>query len=116
MNDFSFIKHDRIIFYSFVGSFCLFFVGIIYSLLFLSKLPPVLPLFNQMPWGEGRLGTKLQLFFPLLIVFIVVCTNSFLESKFYSATPLLARMLSLASLLLAFLVLLFIVRTVGLLL
>lgn len=117
MNEFfSHIRNDRILLYSFSSTLTFLLITLVYSFFFLRFLPPLIPLFNQMPWGEARIGNTWQLFIPAGIVFVVLITNSFLALYLYSKIPLLSRIVSATGLLIAFLALLFIVRTVGLVL
>lgn len=79
---------------------------------FYPHLPPFVPLFNQMPWGVARLGTKDQLFIPVFISFIILLVNTTLANSMYGKTPLIARILSITCLLIAFFVFLFTIRAV----
>jgi|SRR3989344_4566573 len=115
MNEvFKTIRDDRIMLYSSYTSIIFILLGLLYLTLFFSKLPPLLPIFNQMSWGEARIGSRSQIFIPLFIVFIVITTNFMVSTKLYGKIPLLSRIVSIISLLLSFLVFLFVVRTVGL--
>lgn len=81
-----------------------------------TKLPPFIPLFNQMPWGEARLGTREQIFFPFAIALFILGVNIILIKVLYGNMPLLSRILSITSLLIVFFAFLFTIRTIQLML
>ncbi len=63
------------------------------------KLPPLIPLFNSMPWGEERLySSTINIFFPLMLLSIFVI-NFAIGSFIYKKFALVARILSFNSLL-----------------
>ena|SRR3989338_8038420 len=76
------------------------------------NLPPYLPLFNQLPWGTSRLGTKLGIFLPLLIALICSGANLILSGIVYSSMPLVARIMGVTSFLVMLLCLIFTLRTI----
>lgn len=110
------IKSDNIISLSILSGLFLIILSLALSLFFYSKLPPVLPLFNQMPWGETRLAQKQDIFLLPAVSFIIFATNSFLASLLYNRMPLLSRMLATTSLLVSILSFLLIVRTIQIML
>ena len=77
-------------------------LSLILSLLFLipsiaiifytyGNLPPLLPFYNSMPWGEDRLlSSNLVLVFPLLLL-LVFLINVIQSAFFYSKYVLIAR-------------------------
>lgn len=106
------IRKDRIIVIGFSLTFFFLFVNILVVLLTLRRLPPFLPLYNQMPWGEARLGTKIELFIPLLLVAAIFLVNLFFSSSIYEKMPLVSRILCLTSLFISSLALFFIARII----
>lgn len=108
------INADRIIKLSAYFSFGFLFFHIIYISFLYTFLPPFLPLFNQMPWGEERLGVKIEVFLPFLITVSFFSLNLFLSLKLYEKMPLISRILSITSLLICALSFIFIVRTIQL--
>lgn len=110
------IKKDKILSVSFALSAILLFLNSIYIALFYNHLPPFLPLFNQLPWGEKRVGTKPEVFIPTVIVFAVFVTNIFISSLLYAKTPLISRILCITTLLVSLFAFLFTIRTIGLVL
>lgn len=103
---------DRIIFISFLFSFTAIAIAVIVVVLFYRQLPPIVPLFNQLAWGDARLGTKAQISIPIVIAGIVFCTNPFIIFSIYKDMPLVSRILSFATFIVATLVLIFIIRTI----
>jgi len=106
------IRSDRILLRFFSATFAIIILTLAYILFVFRNLPPVLPIFNQLPWGDQRLGEKTAIFFPELLVVVIFIVNLFLSAQVYSKTPLLARMLAITSFVVAFLTFLFIIRTV----
>ena len=77
-------------------------------------LPPFLPLFNQMPWGGERLGIKIEIFLPFIIGLSFFFLNLILAIRLYEKMPLVSRILSITSLLINILFIIFIVRSIQL--
>ena len=74
-------------------------------------LPPLIPFYNQMPWGIARIGTNFSIFIPFSITFIIFSLNLFLAANLYEKYTLVARMITIVSLFATTLFLLFLVRT-----
>jgi hypothetical protein len=109
------IKDDRtIIFASFINIF-LIAVAIIYILFFYGKLPPLVPVFNQLPWGEQRLGDTLTIFIPIGASLLIFVINIFIGNFIYKSIPLISRMLVAISLLAGILTFILTLRTISLL-
>lgn len=87
---------------------------VVYILIFYSQLPPFVPVFNQLPWGEQRLGNTITIFIPVLVALSILVLNIFTASFSYKKAPLVSRMLAAISLLSAVLMFLFIIKTVSL--
>lgn len=95
----------------FINSF--FMITIIIFILFsYSRLPPFIPIFNQLPWGEERLGKTITIFVPALVALLIFVINLFTSSIAYRKIPLVARMLAAISLLIGILTFLFVVKTI----
>ncbi|MDP2637464.1 MAG: hypothetical protein Q8P26_00180 [Candidatus Levybacteria bacterium] len=110
------IKKDKTITLAFfINSFCIT-ISIILILLSYGKLPPFLPIFNQLPWGEQRLGATITIFIPVLVSIIILGINAPASALIYGKIPLIARILTATSLLVGILTFLFIARTVTLVL
>lgn len=88
------------------------FSSIIITLLFYGNLPPLIPIFNQLPWGEQRLGTTVTIFIPILTSLITTISNLIISTIIYKKIPLVARMLAAISLLVGILTLLLEIKTI----
>lgn len=104
------LRLDKIIFYSLAASLGIIFVNTVYLLVLYNKLPPLIPLFNQLPWGVARLGNKQDIFLPLIIAFLSVVGNTVIALFLYEKIPLLSRILTVTSFLVTTFTFLFIVR------
>lgn len=94
---------DKFIKFAFILSIVLFFVcsGLIFIIE--PHMPPLIPIFNSMQWGAGRLFASQAIFFFPLIYIMVFAVNYFCSAYFYAAHPLVARILSLNAALVLFL-------------
>jgi len=108
---FKFLKSDKIIKWSFVISCLLLLASVISIIIFYFSLPPFLPIFNQLPWGEERLGGKIEIFLPIIITFSFLVFNFFLLNQVYEKMPLVARILGITTLLMSALSLIFTIQT-----
>lgn len=115
MNAFlKYIQADRILHVGFLISFIFIVLTVVAILFFYRSLPPFIPLYNQLPWGESRLGGKIAIFTPVLIGLSIVIINSVLVSVLYLKIPLVCRILSVTSLLISIFLSLFIMRLIQL--
>lgn len=105
------IVSDKILRLSTIFSCTLLFVHAIYILIIYRSLPPFIPLYNQLPWGDLRLGTKPEIVFPFLTASVILILNIFVIVKVYEKIPLIARILSITTFLVSVLSLIFIFRT-----
>ena len=78
------VKADKIIRWGMTFSFILLLLQAGILALFFLKLPPVIPLFNQLPWGENRLGATYEFLLPLVISSVFFLFNYFLLRKLYT--------------------------------
>lgn len=111
---FNYLKEDRLLKRLFIFSFILFLITVIYIIINYSKLPPLLPLFNQLPWGEKRLSDTPGIFIPSIIVLGILVFNIIASSLSHSKSPLISRLFAITCFLTSLLTLLFIVRTIQL--
>jgi hypothetical protein len=109
---FKYIISDKIVLLSVIGSLFFIILSLSISGIFYGKLPPFIPIFNQMSWGIARLGTKEELFIPILIAGIIFLLNTLLANSIYEKIPLVARMFCITTLLITLFVLLFTIRTI----
>ena len=108
------IKSDKIIRWAMTLACLLLLLHALYLAIFYFSLPPVIPLFNQLPWGEARLGSQIEIGLPLIITGIFIIFNYVFLAKMYSTMPLVSRILSITALLGSLLSFIFIVRTLQL--
>lgn len=102
---------DKITYWSFLITSALLFFSLLIIVLSYRKLPPFVPLFNQLPWGMERLGEKNQIIIPLGIAIGVFALNSVLSNYLHKNMPLVSRIIAFTSAVIAFLTLLFLFRT-----
>lgn len=108
------IKADKIIRWGMTFSLLLLFCQAGLLAFFYLKLPPVVPVFNQLPWGESRLGVKYEILLPFAITAIFFLFNYFLLVKLYTNMPLVSRIIGITTLLASLLSCIFIIRTLQL--
>jgi hypothetical protein len=108
------INSDKIIKLSSYMSLGLLSIHIIYIIFYYTSLPPFIPIYNQMPWGEDRIGIKIEILLPFIISMSFFLLNLILSIWIYEKMPLLSRILSITGLLICILSLIFIVRTINL--
>src|SRR3989338_9658447 len=96
------IKEDKVFFFPWLFTLLCITANIFIILVFYGNLPPCLPLFNQMPWGEKRLGIKSEIFIPTIIAFTISISNLALSFFFFFKMPLVSRILCVTILLMAF--------------
>lgn len=86
--------------------FCLFSIPILLSLLitlfiaiFAKFLPPKLPFFYSLPWGEKQLGSREQLLIlPASIILVTLC-NLIISWQLHQTQKIFKKILLLSSLL-----------------
>lgn len=108
------LKRDKLVLRLFILSFILLVLTFIYVAISYTKLPPLLPVFNQLPWGQARLSVTPGIFIPPLIALSIYIVNIFLAAFSYEKSPLLARLFAVTTCLTGLLTLLFVVRTITL--
>jgi hypothetical protein len=110
------IGADRITRSATITAIVILFITLLYLIVFYNSLPPYLPLFNQLGWGDPRLAEKPWIFLlPTMTLFIII-GNAVLASVLYASMPLIARIISITALLISSLTLIFIFRVTQLLL
>jgi hypothetical protein len=106
------IRTDKTIVLTFFINASFIIASAVYILFSYGKLPPFIPIFNQLPWGEQRLGNQITIFIPILASLSILAINLFMSNATYKRVPLVSRMLAATSLLAGILSFLFIVRTI----
>jgi hypothetical protein len=112
------LRKDRIMLRLFIITFLLIGLSCIYILINIRSLlqTPLIPIFNQLPWGEQRLSTSMGIFIPVVLVFTITIFNIILSAIIYKFTPLVSRMLAVTSFLIAIITIIFTFRTIQLVL
>lgn len=106
------LKQDRLIKWLFIVSFVLLVITLIIILISYSKLPPLIPLYNQLPWGESRLSSTIGIFIPLIFSLVIFVVNFLLSAASYSISPLISRIFSITTFLISLITFLFTIRTI----
>lgn len=106
------IRADRWTFRGFNISLILTFLTIAFILFNYRNLPPLMPIFNQLPWGTQRLTQTAGIFIPVAVFIIIFLINIIFSSYVYLKNPLIARIVSAITFIIAILNFLFIVRTI----
>ncbi len=111
------VKRDKITFNIFIASLgiCVLTIGLI--LLNYLNLPPYVPVFNQLPWGNDRLVETPGIFIPVVFFLITFLFNFGFASFLYTKNnPLLARIVAAVTLTVSIMNLLFIIKVLLLIL
>lgn len=111
-----FLAQDRTIWFAILISLGILIVSAALITLSYWNLPPLLPLFNQLPWGVDRLSSKLGLFIPVIIATSMIGINILVTYYIYEKIPTVARLLNISGLVVSSLTLFFIFRTIQLIL
>lgn len=106
------IGRDKIGRFGFLSACILSLLTFLYILLTYKNLPPFIPIFNQLPWGEQRLGITLTILIPIIIDWLIILLNLFISALIYQKMPLLGRMLATTTFIATLLSSLFVVKTV----
>ncbi|OGH02974.1 MAG: hypothetical protein A2798_00920 [Candidatus Levybacteria bacterium RIFCSPHIGHO2_01_FULL_37_17] len=105
------VRRDGITFNIFLSSLLVGVFTIILILINYVNLPPYVPIFNQMPWGDSRLSETPGIFIPSALFMIVFILNfSFASFLYVKNNPLLARIVASITLTIAVMNLLLIVK------
>lgn len=113
-NFFKDIARDKTIASAYLINIFFIIAAIAYILFSYGKLPPFIPIFNQLPWGEQRLGSQITIFIPIGVSLLIFAINIFTNTLIHKKIPLVSRMLAANSLLTGILTFLFIVKTITL--
>lgn len=108
------IIQDKTIILALLANGFFIIATVIFILFSYGNLPPLIPVFNQLPWGEQRLGPTSAIFIPTLVSLLILGINTIAAGITYKKTPLVARMLIATSLLAGVLTFLFVVKTITL--
>ncbi len=111
---FKHLRKDKLVLRLFIFSFIMLMLTFLACALGYTKLPPLLPIFNQLPWGMQRLSPTPGIFIPPTIALSIFIINLFLAAFGYDKSPLLARLFAVTAMLTSLLTLLFVIRTITL--
>jgi len=106
------IASDKLALRGFLISFLLMLFTLLYILISYHSLPPFIPIFNQLPWGNERLTSTLGIFIPPVIFGLILIFNIIFTSIVYNKNPLIARIVAAVTLILAFMNFLFIIKII----
>lgn len=113
---FSDIKSDKTTNIGFSITIILITTIFIFTFFYYPSLPPFVPVFNQLPWGEKRLGATFSIFIPIFVALLIFIVNLITSALIYKKIPLISRLLAGISLLITILTFLFVIRTIILIL
>jgi hypothetical protein len=106
------IVSDKLASRGFLISFLFMLFTLLYILVSYHNLPPFIPIFNQLPWGNDRLATTAGIFISTVIFGLIFIFNLIFTSLVYNKSPLIARMVAAVTLILAFMNFLFIIKII----
>ena len=107
------IKKDRIIMGVSALSFVILILATFFILFSYNNIPPFIPIFNQLPWGNERLTQSYGIFIPVILYVFVFVFNIIFSSLLYNkGNPLLARIIASVNLLLSVMNFIFIFKTI----
>ncbi len=108
------IRANTTLYRLYTAALAVIFATFAYSLLSFRDLPPLIPLFNQLPWGDQRFSPGVGIFLPQIVVLGIYVFNAFLSSLILRSIPLISRMLAVTTFLISILTFLFTIRTIQL--
>ena len=106
------IKSDRITFSGFILSLLLIVLSAVFIAYFYGKLPPFVPIFNQLPWGNDRLTETIGIFLPVVLLFAIFIFNLIFTSSVYDKNPLIGRFVAATTFLISVMNFIYIVKTI----
>lgn len=106
------ITNDKITSRGFSISLILSLLTILFIFIYFKSLPPLIPVFNQLPWGNQRLTPSIGIFIPIIVFILIFIFNIIFATIIYSKNPLIARFIAATTLLLSIINFLYIIRTV----
>jgi hypothetical protein len=112
--NFNYLRKDKLIMRLYLLSFVFLAITFAFVIFSYSKLPPLLPILNQFPWGEKRLTATPGILVPPLIALGYLVFNIILSAISYERYPLLGRIFAVTTSLATLLTLLFVIRTITL--
>jgi hypothetical protein len=86
---------------SYLASLAFVLVMLLLITLMLGSLPPSVPLYFTLPWGEARLAPKLMLYILPIITLVLIVFNLGLGRLSDKLSPLLPRVLAVSTFVIA---------------
>jgi hypothetical protein len=86
-------------------------IGLGVGLFFGKTLPPSVPLFYSLPWGEEQLVSPWELAIPLGIA-VVITTGSIMVSRFFKSEPVLAVIVQASGIMIGVILIMGVLRSV----
>lgn len=106
------LNQDKLLKRGYILNSFVILLNFFYILLYFGNLPPFIPLYNQLPWGEQRITETIWIFMMPVLALLIFSINLIASSTFYKKNPLIARLFSVTSFMISVLIFLFIVRTI----
>lgn len=106
------VRADKLTYRGFISSFVLILLTIVFIVFYYRNLPPYLPLFNQLPWGNERLTQTPGIFIPVALYLFIFIFNFITTSVVYTKNPLIGRIIAGTTLLIGVMNFIFIIRTI----
>ncbi len=98
------IRHDRVFIWTSRASLLILAVCFFALLISWGKLPPQVPLYYSLPWGEEQLGTPASLILLTLGGFLLLVLNTFIAVLVYVRSAYFARLLLVSSTIISLLI------------
>ena len=96
-----YLSQDKVVFWLSTISFLLALNLLIFWAALLKNLPPQIPLFYSLPWGDKQLAAKEQLVILPALIFLVTLANIIFTWHFHPSQYFIKRVLGASSLLFA---------------
>lgn len=106
------LTSDKILLRGFSVSILLEIITNIYIAINYNSLPPYLPIFNQLPWGDQRFTQIFGIFIPSIIFILIFLFNLILATVIYFKNPLIARVVAATTFLISVMHFIFVIRTI----
>lgn len=106
------LREDKFLYRMSILNSLVISISLLYVILYFRLLPPFIPIFNQMPWGEQRIAQTVWIFMMPLLAFLILAVNLIMSAAFYKKNPLISRLFSATSFLVSVLSFLFVIRTI----
>lgn len=106
------LRKDTVTLWGFIISILCILLSIISIGIFYTSLPPFLPVYNKLPWGYARLGTRLEFFIPVGLTILFAAINIIVSGIIYKKEVLLARIACFTTVVLCIFLLIYTVKII----